>query len=81
VFSNQYNKYSQTSVHERLRSRAVICGRDQQQNEMTVKRYMRQGDIYVHADIQVASSIVIKNPTGEPVPPKTMNEAGCMAVC
>jgi Predicted RNA-binding protein homologous to eukaryotic snRNP len=59
----------------------VIGGRDQQQNEMIVKRYLRQGDIYVHADIQGASSIVIKNPTGEPVPPKTLNEAGCMAVC
>ncbi|XP_023716969.1 nuclear export mediator factor NEMF homolog isoform X3 [Cryptotermes secundus] len=58
----------------------VIGGRDQQQNEVIVKRYMRQGDIYVHADIQGASSIVIKNPTGEPVPPKTLNEAGCMAV-
>jgi predicted ribosome quality control (RQC) complex YloA/Tae2 family protein len=58
----------------------VIGGRDQQQNEVIVKRYMRQGDIYVHADIQGASSIVIKNPTGEPVPPKTLNEAGSMAV-
>ncbi len=28
-----------------------------------------------------ASSVVIKNPTGNPVPPKTLNEAGCMAVC
>lgn len=58
----------------------VIGGRDQQQNEVIVKRYMRQGDIYVHADIQGASSIVIKNPTGEPIPPKTLNEAGSMAV-
>jgi len=30
----------------------------------------------VHADLNGASSIVIKNPTGEPVPPKTLNEAG-----
>jgi predicted ribosome quality control (RQC) complex YloA/Tae2 family protein len=58
----------------------VIGGRDQQQNEVIVKRYMRQGDVYVHADIHGASSIVIKNPTGEPVPPKTLNEAGSMAV-
>lgn len=58
----------------------MIGGRDQQQNEVIVKRYMRQGDIYVHADIHGASSIVIKNPTGEPVPPKTLNEAGSMAV-
>ncbi|KAH3859417.1 ribosome quality control complex subunit NEMF-like [Dreissena polymorpha] len=59
----------------------VIGGRDQQQNELLVKRYMRQGDIYVHADLHGASSVVIKNHTGEEVPPKTLNEAGTMAIC
>ncbi|KAL7296937.1 hypothetical protein TKK_0009377 [Trichogramma kaykai] len=58
----------------------VIGGRDQQQNELIVKRYLRGGDIYVHADISGASSIVIKNPAGGPVPPKTLAEAGNMAV-
>lgn len=58
----------------------VIGGRDPQQNELIVKRYLRPGDIYVHADIQGASSIVIKNPSGQPVPPKTLNEAGVMAM-
>ncbi|XP_034241273.1 nuclear export mediator factor NEMF homolog [Thrips palmi] len=58
----------------------VIGGRDQVQNELIVKRYMRAGDIYVHADLSGASSIVIKNPSGKPVPPKTLNEAGVMAV-
>ncbi|XP_066993709.2 ribosome quality control complex subunit NEMF homolog [Anabrus simplex] len=58
----------------------VIGGRDPQQNELIVKRYMRPGDVYVHADIQGASSIVIKNPSGQPVPPKTLNEAGVMAM-
>lgn len=42
---------------------------------------MTQNDIYVHADIQGASSVIIKNPTGEPVSPKTLNESGVMAVC
>ncbi|XP_023345305.1 nuclear export mediator factor NEMF [Eurytemora carolleeae] len=59
----------------------VIGGRDAQQNELIVKRYMREGDIYVHADLHGASSIVIKNPTGSPVPPKTLNEAAQFAVC
>lgn len=58
----------------------VIGGRDQVQNELIVKRYMRAGDIYVHADLSGASSVVIKNPSGQPVPPKTLNEAGVMAV-
>lgn len=59
----------------------MIGGRDAVQNELIVKRYMREGDVYVHADIHGASSIVIKNPTREPIPPKTLNEAGIMAIC
>ncbi|KAL0269425.1 UNVERIFIED_CONTAM: hypothetical protein PYX00_007165 [Menopon gallinae] len=58
----------------------VIAGRDMMQNEIIVKRYMRPGDIYVHADIHGASSVIIKNPSGEPIPPKTLNEAGVMAL-
>ncbi|XP_060117382.1 ribosome quality control complex subunit NEMF [Heteronotia binoei] len=59
----------------------VIAGRDQQQNEMIVKRYLTPGDIYVHADLHGATSCVIKNPTGEPIPPRTLTEAGTMALC
>lgn len=59
----------------------VVGGRDAQQNEAIVKKYLRLGDIYVHADLHGASSIVIKNPSGAPVPPKTLNEAGTMAIC
>lgn len=65
----------------------VIGGRDQQQNELIVKRYLRTNDIYVHADIQGASSIVIRNNSavdaeGTPSipPPKTLLEAGAMAI-
>uniref|UniRef100_A0A6Q2YY85 Ribosome quality control complex subunit NEMF n=1 Tax=Esox lucius TaxID=8010 RepID=A0A6Q2YY85_ESOLU len=59
----------------------IIAGRDQQQNEIIVKRYLRAGDIYVHADLHGATSCVIKNPSGVPVPPRTLTEAGTMAVC
>lgn len=58
----------------------MIGGRDQQQNELIVKRYLRAGDLYVHADLTGASSVVIKNPTGNPVPPKSLAEAGTMAI-
>ncbi|GFN73720.1 nuclear export mediator factor nemf-like, partial [Plakobranchus ocellatus] len=34
----------------------VIGGRDQQQNEMVVKKYLHAGDLYVHADLHGASS-------------------------
>ncbi|XP_029454231.1 nuclear export mediator factor NEMF isoform X2 [Rhinatrema bivittatum] len=59
----------------------IIAGRDQQQNEMIVKRYLKAGDVYVHADLHGATSCVIKNSTGQPVPPRTLTEAGTMAVC
>ncbi|XP_058057805.1 ribosome quality control complex subunit NEMF homolog isoform X2 [Anopheles bellator] len=58
----------------------IIGGRDQQQNELIVKRYMRPNDIYVHAEIQGASSVIIKNTTGGEIPPKTLLEAGTMAI-
>lgn len=60
----------------------VIAGRDAQQNEMIVKRYLRPGDLYVHADLHGASSVVIKNMSGKSrIPAKTIEEAGCFAVC
>ncbi|BBG93031.1 zinc knuckle CCHC-type family protein [Prunus dulcis] len=60
----------------------VISGRDAQQNEMIVKRYMSKGDLYVHAELHGASSTVIKNHRPEqPVPPLTLNQAGCFTVC
>ncbi|EPZ35291.1 Protein of unknown function DUF3441 domain-containing protein [Rozella allomycis CSF55] len=59
----------------------VLAGRDMQQNELLVKRHLRKGDLYVHADIHGAGSVIIKNPSGNPVPPATLNQAGCMSVC
>ena len=60
----------------------VIAGRDAQQNEMIVKRYMKPSDVYVHADLHGATTVVVKNynPT-QLIPPKTLTEAGDMAIC
>ncbi|XP_057853407.2 uncharacterized protein LOC131063572 [Cryptomeria japonica] len=60
----------------------VISGRDAQQNELIVKRYMKKGDLYVHAELHGASSTVIKNHIPDhPIPPLTLNQAGCFTVC
>ncbi|XP_066952776.1 ribosome quality control complex subunit NEMF [Macrobrachium rosenbergii] len=59
----------------------VIAGRDSQMNEMVVKRHLRPRDAYVHADLHGAASVIIKNPSGSDVPPKTLHEAGIMALC
>ncbi|KAG0577183.1 hypothetical protein KC19_5G137000 [Ceratodon purpureus] len=60
----------------------IISGRDAQQNELVVKRYMKKGDLYVHADLHGASSTVIKNHSpANPIPPLTINQAGMYTVC
>uniref|UniRef100_A0A5S6R0C6 NFACT RNA-binding domain-containing protein n=1 Tax=Trichuris muris TaxID=70415 RepID=A0A5S6R0C6_TRIMR len=65
----------------------IIGGRDAQQNELIVKRYLKPGDIYVHADIRGATSVIVKHEGIDPstkhgtIPPKTLTEAATMAVC
>jgi predicted ribosome quality control (RQC) complex YloA/Tae2 family protein len=39
----------------------VVSGRDAQQNELLVKRYMRKDDLYVHAELHGASTNIIRN--------------------
>jgi len=59
----------------------VIGGKDMQQNEQLVKKYLRPRDIYVHADVHGASSVIVKNHTNGPVPPLTLSQAGSMTIC
>lgn len=62
----------------------VLAGRDAQQNEILYRRYLRRGDVYVHADLHGAASVIIKNnpKTPEaPIPPSTISQAGNLAVC
>ena len=39
----------------------VIGGKDAQQNELLVKRYMKPNDVYVHADLHGAATVIVKN--------------------
>ena len=39
----------------------VVGGKDAKTNEIVVKKYLKQGDRYAHADIQGAPSIIIKS--------------------
>ncbi|KAI2617117.1 hypothetical protein GGR54DRAFT_608307 [Hypoxylon sp. NC1633] len=62
----------------------VLGGKDAQQNEMLYRRYLKKGDVYVHADLHGAPSIVIKNSPSTPdapIPPSTLSQAGSLAVC
>lgn len=61
----------------------VIGGKDAQQNEMVFKRHFRKGDVYVHAEIQGASTVIVKNHLGPtaPIPPSTLSQAGSLSIC
>ncbi|KAJ2548306.1 hypothetical protein EV175_004878 [Coemansia sp. RSA 1933] len=66
----------------------VLAGHDMQQNELLVKRHLRAGDAYVHADINGAASVIVKNKavssddaSAESIPPSTLFQAGVMSVC
>ena len=56
----------------------VIGGRDAASNDLIVRRYLKEGDRYVHADIHGAPSVIVKHaPPGGPEPTETtMREAG-----
>ena len=62
----------------------VIGGKDAQQNELLYRRYLKKGDVYVHADLQGASSVIVKNnpqTPDAPIPPSTLSQAGALTVC
>ncbi|HYK94014.1 MAG TPA: ribosome rescue protein RqcH [Thermoplasmata archaeon] len=56
----------------------VIGGRDAPSNDLLVRRYLNPSDLYVHADIHGAPSVIVKHPPpGEPGPTEpTLREAG-----
>jgi predicted ribosome quality control (RQC) complex YloA/Tae2 family protein len=47
----------------------VVAGRDKIQNDIIVKHYMQKGDIYFHANVHGAASVLLKNPTELTVSP------------
>ena len=60
----------------------VLGGKDAQQNEILYKRYLKKGDIYIHADLHGAASVIVKNKPGIsecPIPPSTLSQAGTLA--
>jgi predicted ribosome quality control (RQC) complex YloA/Tae2 family protein len=40
----------------------VVAGKDATSNDRVVKRYLRPGDVYLHADLQGAASVILKHP-------------------
>ena len=60
----------------------VIAGRDAATNDLIVKRHLREGDFYVHADLHGAASVVVKHPIDPAVAvtEATLREAAQWAV-
>lgn len=53
------------------------------QSELLYRRYLNKGDIFVHADLEGATPMVVKNRTGNtdaPIPPSTLSQAGNLCV-
>lgn len=59
----------------------VIAGRDAPANDVVVRRYLKSGDLYFHADLHGAPSVIAKRATGgTPIAPATIEEAAQWAV-
>ena len=60
----------------------VIGGRDAATNDLIVRRYLGVNDLYIHADVHGAASVIVKHPSeGAPEPgPRSLTEAGQWAV-
>lgn len=60
----------------------VLGGRDASSNDLLVRRHLKDGDLYLHADVQGAASVVVKHPApGAPaLTEATLHEAGQWAV-
>jgi predicted ribosome quality control (RQC) complex YloA/Tae2 family protein len=59
----------------------VVAGRDARTNDLLVRRHLKDGDAYLHADLHGASSVIAKRPpAGGPIPELTLREAGQWAV-
>jgi len=56
----------------------IIAGRDARSNEALVRRYMKKGDIFVHATVHGAPHTIILA-EGKEVPESTIQEAGQLA--
>lgn len=61
----------------------VLGAKDAPQSEIMYNRHLKKGDIFVHADLNGASPVVVKNKPGranDPIPPSTLSQAGTLVI-
>jgi predicted ribosome quality control (RQC) complex YloA/Tae2 family protein len=62
----------------------ILAGTDALKNDMLYSRYLKKGDVFVHADINGAVVAIVKNnpkTPDAPIPPSTLSQAGSFVVC
>ena len=68
----------------------VVAGKDAQQNEQLVKRYLRPGDAYLHAEVHGAATCILRAKRRRmadgktqviPLSDRALNEAGTFTIC
>ncbi len=57
----------------------VVAGKDAHSNNNVVKKHMKDGDLYVHADIHGAPSVILKE--GSSASPEELRQACIFAFC
>ncbi|THC99691.1 hypothetical protein EYZ11_000852 [Aspergillus tanneri] len=61
----------------------VLGGRDAMQSEILYRRHLKKGDIFVHADLEGARPMIVKNrskDSNSPIPPSTLSQAGNLCI-
>jgi predicted ribosome quality control (RQC) complex YloA/Tae2 family protein len=61
----------------------VLSGKDVQQNDLLYQKYLQDGDVFVHADINQAAIVIIRNnpdTPNAPIPPSTLSQAASLCV-
>ncbi|RPA82707.1 hypothetical protein BJ508DRAFT_413882 [Ascobolus immersus RN42] len=60
----------------------VVGGRDAQQTDLLFRRFWKKGDVFVHADLDGAVPLMIKNTVpDQPISPSTLSQAGTYTIC
>jgi predicted ribosome quality control (RQC) complex YloA/Tae2 family protein len=68
----------------------VVAGKDAQQNEQLVKRYLRPGDAYLHAEVHGAATCILRAKRRRmtdgktqviPLSDRALSEAGTFTIC
>lgn len=57
----------------------ILGGKDAQSNEILVKKYMNNNDVFLHAEIHGGSVVLIKNFLGREIPKETLQQAAIYA--